>query len=105
MEFPGLSWAVFAVPHSKRRLAEAFGHVVRETRIRAEMTQEQLSFRADVHRTYISDLERGLKSPTLDVIESLARALGTEPHVLLEVAERFHAARVESKAGRKRFRR
>lgn len=105
MELLGLFWAVFAVPHSKRHLVKAFGHVIRETRIQAKMTQEQLSFRAGVHRTYVSDLERGLKSPTLDVIESLATALGTEPHALLEVAERLQAAKPQSgKILRKRFR-
>jgi len=86
VEFHGPFWAVFAVPHSKRRLVEAFGHVVREARIRAGMTQEKLSFRAAVHRTYVSDLERGLKSPTLDVIDAIAVALNTESYDLLELA-------------------
>lgn len=51
------------------------------------MTQENLAFRSKLHRTYIGDLERGLKSPTLDVIEALALALGAEPSDL--VAEAF----------------
>lgn len=68
------------------RLRAAFGAVIRDLRIDAGMTQERLSFRAKVHRTYIGDLERGLKSPTLDVIDALARALNMEPHELVEQA-------------------
>jgi transcriptional regulator with XRE-family HTH domain len=62
-------------------LRQAFGHVVRRLRIRASLSQEQLSFRADVHRTYVGDLERGLKSPTLEVIDRIAAALGTSTTV------------------------
>jgi transcriptional regulator with XRE-family HTH domain len=47
------------------------------------MSQEQLSFDARVHRTYVGDLERGLKSPTLDVIDQLARALDMSPTELI----------------------
>jgi transcriptional regulator with XRE-family HTH domain len=57
--------------------------VVRELRIANGHSQEQLSFRAKVHRTYVGDLERGLKSPTLDVIDALARALHVAPPDLM----------------------
>jgi transcriptional regulator with XRE-family HTH domain len=77
------------MPPHKRLLNEAFGEVIREWRIKKGLTQEQLSFKAKLHRTYISDLERGRKSPTLDVIDSLASALGTESHALLEAASRY----------------
>lgn len=63
---------------TKASLRRAFGLVVRDLRIANGQSQEQLSFRAKVHRTYVGDLERGLKSPTLDVIDQFARALGTE---------------------------
>lgn len=39
-------------------------------------SQEELADRAEVHSSYISQLERGVKSPTLGVIVRLARALG-----------------------------
>jgi transcriptional regulator with XRE-family HTH domain len=39
------------------------------------VSQEELAHRADIHRTYMSQLERGLKSPTLDVVGRLATAL------------------------------
>lgn len=72
----------------RKQLREAFGELIRELRIDAGLTQEQLSFRARVHRTYIGNLERGEKSPTLDVIVALATALGAEPSDLVAVATR-----------------
>lgn len=70
----------------KERLRAAFGLIIRDLRMKAGLSQERLSFKAKVHRTYIGDLERGLKSPTLDVIDAIAVALGTEPHQLVEQA-------------------
>ncbi|HEY9225742.1 MAG TPA: helix-turn-helix transcriptional regulator [Gemmatimonadaceae bacterium] len=68
---------------TKAALRRAFGLVVRELRIANGQSQEQLSFRAKVHRTYVGDLERGLKSPTLDVIDLFARALHVTPPDLI----------------------
>lgn len=70
----------------KLTLRQALGSVIRELRITTEQSQEQLSFRAKVHRTYVGDLERGLKSPTLDVIDRIARALDIEPADLIASA-------------------
>lgn len=69
-------------------LARAFGDVVREARLAAGWTQEELAHRAGVHRTYVGDLENGRKSPTLDVVEAIASALGILAHKLIEDAER-----------------
>lgn len=52
-----------------------FGDVLREAREKAGLTQEQLAFEARLHRTYISLMERNLKSPTLDVLLRLGDAL------------------------------
>ncbi len=72
----------------RKRLRDAFGRVIRELRTESGLTQEKLSFRAGLHRTYISDLERGLKSPTLDAIDALAMALGKRPEELVASATR-----------------
>ena len=53
-----------------------FGEEVSRLRKRLGVSQEELAFRAEVHRTYISQIERGIKSPTLAVILKLSRALG-----------------------------
>ncbi|MGD1089197.1 MAG: helix-turn-helix transcriptional regulator [Verrucomicrobiota bacterium] len=55
----------------RRRFAET----LRAAREKAEVSQEELAERAGLHRTYISQLERGLKSPSLDIIVSLAKGL------------------------------
>lgn len=51
------------------------------------LTQEVLAFESGVHRNYVSLLERGIKSPTIDVLERLASALGATPSTLLKRAE------------------
>jgi transcriptional regulator with XRE-family HTH domain len=56
-------------------LRSAFGARIRELRNGAELSQEELAARAGVHWTYLSDLERGRQSATLDIVNRLARAL------------------------------
>ncbi len=51
--------------------------VLAELRIARGISQEKLSFEAGVDRSYISLLERGHKSPTLDTVFNLCRALDT----------------------------
>lgn len=72
---------------TKGDLRGAFGQLLRELRSQAGITQEELAHRSGLHHTYISLLERGLKSPSLDVIESLARALEKRPYQLIKAAE------------------
>jgi transcriptional regulator with XRE-family HTH domain len=64
------------------------GHVIAEERRRAGLTQEALAYRCKLHPTYISQLERGVKSPTLRVFRILAEALGESGSELLRRAER-----------------
>ena len=58
-------------------LEQIFGQVVREVRIEVGISQEELADRANLHRTYISLLERGKRNPSLNVVQALAAALGT----------------------------
>jgi transcriptional regulator with XRE-family HTH domain len=55
-------------------------------RLRAQkgLSQEAFAFEAKIHRTYISDLERGARNPTITVVERIARALDTTPGRLLD---------------------
>jgi transcriptional regulator with XRE-family HTH domain len=71
----------------RRGLSKAFGIVIREARKHAGLSQERLAFAAKIHPTYVSQLERGLKSPSLEVVGALARALQVKPHVLVKAAE------------------
>ena len=70
-----------------RELDKSFGDALRECRRRAGISQEELSFRTGVHRTFISEIERGLKSPTLHTVAALAKALGMQPSELMRMAE------------------
>lgn len=68
-------------------LDKAFGMAVRQRRMDLGISQEELGFIAGVHRTYISQIERGIKSPSLRVIAVLARALDIKVSRLIEMAE------------------
>ncbi len=61
----------------------AFGKVLREYREKAALSQEKLAFEAEVDRTYISLLERGLRQPTLETLFKLAAVLGVAPATLI----------------------
>ena len=65
-----------------------FGKEVVRLRKRLGLSQEELAFRAEVHRTYISQLERGLKSPTLSMILKLSRALKASASKLVATVEK-----------------
>ena len=54
-------------------------------RIRKEKgwSQEELAFRAGLHRTYVSGVERGIRNPTVLVLGQLAKALEVTPSTLL----------------------
>jgi transcriptional regulator with XRE-family HTH domain len=53
------------------------------TRKRARVSQEELGFRADLHRTEIGQLERGHRLPRIDTVVKLAGALSVEPGDLM----------------------
>jgi transcriptional regulator with XRE-family HTH domain len=76
-------------------LRKAFAKTLKTLRSEKELSQEELGFRANLHRTFISQLERGLKSPTLDSLYELCGVLGISPSAFL--------ARVDSEIkGRRR---
>ncbi len=60
---------------SKNKILVAFGDKVRELRKEKGLSQEELSFKADLHRTYIGMIERAEKNITLTNIEKIAKAL------------------------------
>ena len=53
-----------------------FGTRLKALREGQGLSQEELAHRAELHRTYISGLERGVRNPTLTVLEKLAHGLG-----------------------------
>ncbi len=64
-------------------LNQVFGEHLRRVRKEARLSQEELGFRTGLDRTYISLMERGIKSPTLVTFFRLCRALGQKPDVFI----------------------
>lgn len=69
------------------RLAKKFGKVLREIRNERNLSQEQLALKADVDRTFVSMLERGVRQPTIETIFRLAKVLKTQPSLLIKRIE------------------
>lgn len=53
-----------------------FGRVLKQLRTKRGVSQEAFALNIDLHRTYISQLERGLKSPSLRTMEKICNELG-----------------------------
>jgi transcriptional regulator with XRE-family HTH domain len=83
------------VPRTLVELDRSFGRNLRRIRRERGFSQEALAFRAEVHRTEISLLERGRRDPGVNVTLRLAGALGVDPGELL-----VGAAFVPSEDGR-----
>jgi transcriptional regulator with XRE-family HTH domain len=64
-------------------LVVIFGRNVRRLREEAGLSQEQLAFEAGMKRGYLSDLERGVRNPTIRALARLATALSADPQSLL----------------------
>jgi len=60
------------------------GANLRRAREGLGISQEELADRAGLHRTYVSGVERGVRNPTVTVLEKLAKALKVKPSTLLE---------------------
>jgi DNA-binding XRE family transcriptional regulator len=69
-------------------LQRQFGRVLRRRRLAASMSQEALSERAGLHRTYVGLLEKGVRMPSILVARQIALALGTTMVDLLGEVER-----------------
>lgn len=65
-------------------VVELLGLNVRRHRKRKGMTQEQLALECGMERSYVSDLERGRRNPSVRALGRLAEALDIEPMLLLD---------------------
>jgi len=65
-------------------IALIVGERIRAYRKSSGLTQEKLAEKAELHHTYIGQLERGEKNATLETIEKIAAALGLPLEVLFE---------------------
>lgn len=66
-----------------------FGEILKKIRIEKGLSQHQLALHADLDRTYISLLERGLRTPTLATLFKISSALGIAPHKIVIQLEEY----------------
>jgi transcriptional regulator with XRE-family HTH domain len=59
-------------------IQKQFGERIRGLRLAKGLSQEELAFRAGVHRTYLGGIERGERNPSLKNIAAIARALDVD---------------------------
>lgn len=72
-------------------MRQRVGNNVRKFRKERGLSQEAFAFECGLHRTYISGVERGIRNPTVLVLEQIATALHVPASRLLEdVAEAEH---------------
>lgn len=67
--------------------AKALANGMKRLRRRLGMTQAQLAEAADLHVQYVSQVEREVRSPSMDTIDALAKALGVTPAELFSLGE------------------
>ena len=60
------------------------GRNLKRLRKESGLSQEALAFECRTHRTYISGVERGIRNPTVTVLDQIAKALKVPPARLLE---------------------
>ncbi len=65
-------------------IRKRFGLNVQKLRKDRGLSQEEFGFNAEIHRTYVSDIERGARNPTISIVEKFAKALGVTPGYLLD---------------------
>src|SRR5579883_2646906 len=72
-------------------LPATFSKVLHKRREALGISQEELSKRSGLHRTYISDVERGARNVSLKNMGRLSAALEVTPSILMRWAELVHA--------------
>ena len=65
-------------------IRKRLGSNVRRLREEAGWSQEDFADRAGIHRTYVSDIERGARNPTITVVEKLAKPFKVTAGSLLD---------------------
>lgn len=65
-------------------LVQILGRNVRRVRRARGLSQEEVALESGMKRSYVSDLERGTRNPTVRALGRLAIALGVDPSTLLE---------------------
>lgn len=71
-------------------IENSFGMILRKHRKYRKLSQEDLALEADIDRTFLSELERGVRKPTINTVFALCYALQIKPSELIrEVEEEY----------------
>jgi transcriptional regulator with XRE-family HTH domain len=73
------------------------GDEIRKTREEADLTQEQVSFAANIDRSYLSQLENNRKSPTVDLLFRICDALGVPASDIIARVEKSRPVKRKKK--------
>ena len=65
-------------------IRKRLGSNLKRLRLEKGWSQEEFADRAGIHRTYVSDIERAARNPTITIVEKLAKPLKVSASVLLE---------------------
>jgi len=78
----------------RRKFSIVFGEVVRQHRGALDLSQEALAEKAGVHANHVGLVERGERSPSIDIAQRIAAALGLSLSALVtEVEKRWEKPR------------
>lgn len=78
----------------KETFRKSLGRTVQLRRQDLGLTQDELAFRSELHRTYVSDVERGMRNVSLDALLQLSKGLSISLSTLFSDAERLASAPV-----------
>ena len=70
--------------YRRMNIRQRLARNLRMLRAEKQWSQEEVSFEAGLHRTYLSDLERGTRNPSIEILEKLAAVFGVPPARLLD---------------------
>lgn len=76
----------------KRNIATEIGLIIRQLRLEKGLSQEELSFKCDLHRTYIGSIERAEKVASIITLEKVAKALDIS---LSEIFKKYEQTKTE----------
>lgn len=65
-------------------MLRTLGENIKKERIEKELSQEQLAEETGLHRTYISQLERGLRNPTITTLSKITKVLNVSLDALIK---------------------
>lgn len=68
-----------------KALSKQFGERVKQLRLQKGLSQENLAFRSEIHRTYLGGIERGERNPSLKNIAAIAEGLGITLSMLFQL--------------------